>query len=104
MNKTMKRRRARWGARSSYDYELQGEFIVVTDRDGSRSVTNDMEGVGEDMYNVVGPKFWEMMFIYKDSMGLWTGVSFDRHWQPAFIHLNAFDLEEAKVQMLAKKI
>jgi hypothetical protein len=104
MNRTMKRRRARWGARSSYDYAIKDDFILVMDNDGSRSVTNDMEGVGEDMYNVIGPRFWEMMFMYKDSMGLWTGVSFDRHWAPTFVHLNSFDLEEAKVQMVAKKV
>lgn len=60
--------------RADYSYSVEGSVIAIVDLDqGSKSVTNDMENVLEDIRAELGDLSGYAV-IYRDSMGRWDGV------------------------------
>jgi hypothetical protein len=64
--------------RANYTYTVAGSVIAIIDLDqGSKSVTNDMENVLDDIRAQIGDLSGYSV-IYRDSMGRWDGVRFQR--------------------------
>lgn len=60
--------------RADYSYTIEDNVIAVIDLDlGSKSVTNDIEKVLEDIRAELGTLAGYAV-IYRDSMGRWDGV------------------------------
>jgi hypothetical protein len=60
--------------RSRYNYWNEGDVIVMTDQNGDRSLTNDMENVIEYLIRAGAINSTNQKIIYKDSQGIWDGV------------------------------
>lgn len=93
----MKHRSA--GPRADYTYTVKGSVIAIVDLDqGSKSVTNDMENVLDDIRAEVGDLSGYSV-ICRHSMGRWDGVR-----QPGrlveFYPLGETDLEQAAARLL----
>ena len=62
------------GPRADYTYTVDGPVIAIVDLDqGSKSVTNDMDNVLDDIRAELGDLAGYAV-IYRDSMGRWDGV------------------------------
>lgn len=62
------------GPRANYTYTVEGSVIAIVDLDqGSKSVTNDIENVLNDIRAELGDLAGYAV-IYRDSMGRWDGV------------------------------
>ena len=67
------------GPRADYTYSVEGSVIVIVDLDqGSKSVTNDMKNVLDDIRAELGDLAGYAV-IYRDSMGRWDGVRLVGH-------------------------
>jgi hypothetical protein len=87
------------GPRADYTYTIEGSVIAIIDLDqGSKSVTNDIENVLEDIRAEVGDLAGYAV-IYRDSMGRWDGVRFERGLVE-FYSLNETDPEQAAARLL----
>lgn len=64
-------------SRSSYQYEFIDKVLCIVDNDlpGRRSVTNDIENVLADIHLAEDQDLSGREIIYRDSMGLWDGIS-----------------------------
>ena len=66
------------GPRANYTYTIEGSVIAIIDLDqGSKSVTNDMENVLDDIRAEIGD-LGGYSVIYRDSLGRWDGVRLER--------------------------
>jgi hypothetical protein len=60
--------------RADYTFTIEGNVIAIVDLDlGSKSVTNDIENVIEDIRAELGD-LAGYAIIYRDSTGRWDGV------------------------------
>lgn len=85
--------------RADYTYNVTGSVIAIIDLDqGSKSVTNDMENVLDDIRAEVGDLSGYAV-IYRDSMGRWDGVRLERG-VVQFYSLNETDPERAAARLL----
>lgn len=90
--------------RADYTYSIDSNIIAIIDLDlGSKSVTNDMENVLDDIraelgdlagYRNVGPSV-----IYRNSMGRWDGVRLVNGCVD-FYALNESDQQKAHARLL----
>lgn len=85
--------------RADYTYTIEGSVIAIVDLDqGSKSVTNDMEDVLNDIRVEIGDLSGYSV-IYRDSEGQWDGVREERgayHIYP----LGEHDPERAAARLL----
>ena len=87
------------GPRADYTYSVEGSVIAIVDLDhGSKSVTNDMENVLEDIRAKLGDLAGYAV-IYRDSMGRWDGVRLVGR-TVEFYSLNETDSERAATRLL----
>jgi hypothetical protein len=85
--------------RADYTYTVEGSIIAIIDLDqGSKSLTNDMENVLDDIQAELGDLSGYAV-IYRDSMGRWDGVRLERGLV-AFYSLNETDPERAAARLL----
>lgn len=85
--------------RADYTYTVAGSVIAIIDLDqGSKSVTNDMENVLDDIQAELGDLSGYAV-IYRDSMGRWDGVRLERG-VVQFYSLNEADPERAAARLL----
>ena len=87
------------GPRADYTYTVEGPVIAIVDLDqGSKSVTNDMENVLDDIRTELGDLAGYAV-IYRDSMGRWDGVRLVGH-SVEFYALNETDPDRAAARLL----
>ena len=87
------------GPRADYTYTVEGSVIAIIDLDqGSKSVTNDMENVLDDIQTELGDLAGYAV-IYRDSMGRWDGIRLERGIV-VFYSLNETDPEGAAARLL----
>ena len=87
------------GPRADYTYTIEGNVIAIIDLDqGSKSVTNDMEEVLNDLRVAIG-ELSGYSVIYRDSTGRWDGVRLERG-VVAFYSLNETDPQGAATRLL----
>lgn len=87
------------GPRADYTYTVEGPVIAIVDLDqGSKSVTNDMENVLNDIRSELGDLAGYAV-IYQDSMGRWDGVRLAGR-SVEFYSLNETDPERAASRLL----
>ncbi len=85
--------------RADYTYTVTGSVIAIIDLDqGSKSVTNDMEQVLDEIQAEIG-SLAGYSVIYRDSMGRWDGVRLERGLVE-FYSLNETDPERAAARLL----
>ena len=87
------------GPRADYTYTIEGSVIAIVDLDqGSKSVTNDMENVLDDIQAEIGDLSGYAV-IYRDSLGRWDGVRLERGLVE-FYSLNESDPQRAAARLL----
>lgn len=87
------------GPRADYTYTVDGNVITIVDLDqGSKSVTNDMDNVLDDIRSELGDLAGYAV-IYRDSMGRWDGVRLVGR-SVEFYSLNETDPERAASRLL----
>ncbi len=85
--------------RADYTYTVDGSVIAIVDLDqGSKSLTNDMEHVLDEIQAELG-SLAGYSVIYRDSMGRWYGVRLERG-VVQFYSLNKTDPERAAARLL----
>lgn len=85
--------------RADYTYTVEGSVIAIIDLDqGSKSVTNDIENVLDDIRAEIGDLAGYGV-IYRDSMARWDGVRLERG-VVEFYSLNETDPERAAARLL----
>ena len=85
--------------RADYTYTVEGNVIAIVDLDlGSKSVTNDIENVLDDIRADIGDLAGYAV-IYRDSMGCWDGVRLVGS-TVEFYPLNETDGERAAARLL----
>ena len=85
--------------RADYTYTVEGSVIAIVDLDqGSKSVTNDMENVLDDIRAEIGDLAGYAV-IYRDSLGRWDGVRLVGR-SVEFYSLNETDPERAAARLL----
>jgi len=85
--------------RADYTYTVEGSIIAIIDLDqGSKSVTNDIENVLDDIRAEIGDLAGYAV-IYRDSMGRWDGVRLIGS-SVKFYALNGTDGERAAARLL----
>lgn len=85
--------------RADYTYTVEGSVIAIVDLDqGSKSVTNDMENVLNDIRGEIGDLAGYAV-IYRDSMGRWDGIRL-KGGSVEFYALNETDGERAAARLL----
>jgi hypothetical protein len=85
--------------RADYTYTVEGSVIAIIDLDqGSKSVTNDIENVLDDIRIEIGDLAGYAV-IYRDSMGHWNGVRLVGSYVE-FYALNETDGERAAARLL----
>lgn len=85
--------------RADYTYTIEGNVIAIVDLDlGSKSVTNDIENVLEDIRAELGD-LAGFAVIYRDSMGRWDGVRL-KNGSAYFYSLNESDQQQAQARLL----
>ena len=85
--------------RADYTYTVEGSVIAIVDLDqGSKSVTNDMENVLDDIKAEIGDLSGYSV-IYRDSMGRWDGVRLAGR-SVSFYSLNETEPERAASRLL----
>ena len=85
--------------RADYTYTVAGSVIAIVDLDqGSKSVTNDMENVLDDIRADIGDLAGYAV-IYQDSMGRWDGVRLTGR-SVEFYALNEPDQQRAASRLL----
>lgn len=85
--------------RADYTYNIEGNIISIVDLDqGSKSVTNDMENVLDEIRVEIGDLAGYAV-IYRDSMGRWDGVRLAGS-SIEFYALNETDGEQAVARLL----
>lgn len=85
--------------RADYTYTIEGSVIAIVDLDlGSKSVTNDIENVLDDIRAEIGDLAGYAV-IYQDSMGRWDGVRVVGQ-VVEFYSLNETDQEYAAARLL----
>ena len=93
------RNRHRGQFRADYSYTVEGSVIAIIDLDqGSKSVTNDMDNVLDDIRAELGDLAGYAV-IYRDSMGRWDGVRLVGS-SVEFYALNETDRERAAARLL----
>jgi len=93
------RNRHRGRFRADYSYTVEGSVIAIIDLDqGSKSVTNDIENVLDDIRAELGDLAGYAV-IYRDSMGRWDGVRLVGS-SVEFYALNEADGERAAARLL----
>jgi hypothetical protein len=82
---------------SKYNYWNEGDVIVMTDQNGDRSLTNDMENVIAYLIRAGAITSTDQKIIYKDSQGIWDGVELTNLNPPSvnFYSINERDLTKA---------
>lgn len=66
--------------RAQYDYEVFQGVLIIEDLGGYKSVTNDMENVLNDIIKAHPEEdISRRKIMYKDSMGIWDGVTVKLH-------------------------
>lgn len=85
--------------RADYSYTVKGSVITIIDLDqGSKSVTNDIENVLDDIRAELGDLAGYAV-IYRDSMGRWDGVRLVGS-SVEFYALNETDEDRAAARLL----
>lgn len=85
--------------RADYTYTVEETIIAIVDLDqGSRSVTNDIENVLDEISAHLGG-LAGYAIIYRDSRGVWDGVRLERG-VAVFYGLNETELEGARNRLL----
>jgi hypothetical protein len=93
------RNRHKGRIRADYTYTVESSVIAITDLDrGSKSVTNDIENVLDDIRAEIGDLAGYAV-IYRDSMGRWDGVRLAGR-VVEFYSLNETDPERATARLL----
>jgi hypothetical protein len=85
--------------KTDFTYELRGAFVLVVERGGAVSVTNDAEGVIRELV-ADGLDLAGRAVIYRDDCGLWDALLTQGNRFARFRILNARTPEEA-MQRLA---
>ncbi|SFF34009.1 hypothetical protein [Spirosoma endophyticum] len=87
------------GPRADYTYTVEGSVIAIVDLDqGSKSVTNDMDNVLDDIRAELGDLSGYSV-IYRDSTSRWDGVRLVGR-SVEFYSLNETDPERAASRLL----
>ncbi|WP_409562680.1 hypothetical protein [Hyphomicrobium sp. MC8b] len=61
-------------ARASYTYEIADGVLALTDCNGPRSLTNDVENVLADLRDTLGLPL-PATIVYRDTQGAWDGIA-----------------------------
>lgn len=63
-------------SKSDYTWKVSQDVLHIEDlNSGGRTVTNDIENVVNEIYQVIGEKIKDYHIIYRDSEGMWDGVT-----------------------------
>lgn len=85
--------------RADYTYSVESTIISIIDLDlGSKSVTNDMENVLDDIRADIGD-LAGFAVIYRDSTGRWDGVRLIGR-SVEFYSINEADQQQAEARLL----
>lgn len=96
MNRRMK---GRGLFRADYTYSVEGSVVAIVDLDqGSKSVTNDMENVLDEVRSELG-SLAGYAIIYRDCRGIWDGVRLGQRGVE-FYALNETDGQRAAARLL----
>lgn len=88
--------------RSDYDYWFDGNVLAIEDLGGYKSVTNDIENVIHDITRNEVMDIMEFRIMYKDSMGIWDGISLQI--SHGSLKVNFFSLNERLYQKAKEKL
>jgi hypothetical protein len=62
--------------KSDYTWKVTEDVLHIEDLNlGGRTVTNDIENVINEIYQVIGEKIKGYKIMYRDSEGMWDGVT-----------------------------
>lgn len=78
MDEFQERTRNMFANRSEYDWGMtpDGKILYITDEGGLKSVTNDLENVLQDIQETIPLRdLVNARIMYRDSMGIWDGIS-----------------------------
>lgn len=77
-NMTSRNQENLFSTRASFSWRLTDKGVIsIVDQDSGKSVTNDIENVLKDIEREHGSSIAGRMIMYKDSQGIWDGVSWD---------------------------
>ena len=81
--------------RSEYEYGIDGNILYITDLNGMKSVTNDIENVLAD----ITPEVYQgKLIMYKDSQGIWDGIRYENN-HIEFFSINETNFQNAKIKL-----
>jgi len=90
--------------RSDYDFWFDGNVLAIEDLGGMKSVTNDIENVLSDIFKSSGENLATKKIMYKDSMGIWDGITIYGMGKPGIFHVEFFSLNERLYQNAKNKV
>lgn len=85
--------------RASYDWGITQGVVWIEDLDQGKSVTNDIENVIADIKEHILGK----PVIYKDSLGVWDGISISNNKFTGFYSINERGLQSAILKVKSMK-
>jgi hypothetical protein len=88
--------------RAIFDYGTDENILWIEDLDQGKSVTNDIEYVLQDIQDS-GIDIYNYRIMYKDSTGIWDGISISKESNPSFFAIQEKEYEKAKEKLLNRK-
>lgn len=89
--------------RAHFDFKFTDGILIMRDRNGPRTLTNDMEAALVEVERQAGCPVTSFKIIYQDGFGNWDGVTWYGPGQHVeFYSLNAKTEDEA-IRLLKKR-
>lgn len=93
--------------RSDYNWGIKDGILVIEDLNlGRMSVTNNAEGVINEIYSQIGAQLHNLYIIYKDSEGIWDQLvpswGVNECVEVSFKHIGETNLETAIIKIKDK--
>lgn len=85
--------------RAEFNYDIKDGVLWIVDLNGPKSLTNDIEYVIEDIEKVENIDASKLKIMYKDSEGIWDGISY--YGNKSF---NYFPIRETDFDLALQKL
>lgn len=83
--------------RSKYSYQIDSGYLFITDLNGDKSVTNDIEEVLAELTDTLKTSMDNYKILYSDSIGVVDGVKTENGLFKDFVILNAHNFYHGKL-------
>jgi hypothetical protein len=91
-----------FASRAQFNFDIDGDILAIEDLGGMKSVTNDIENILSDIAKYSLVNLSEYRIIYKDSQGVWDGITL-KNGRVSFFPINETDYKKAKEKLLKIK-